>query len=70
MKQIAFCFYVLQLCGGGSVTDLVQGLKKRGQVLTTDQIGYILHETVQVRSKHKMHKCRARREQACILAPG
>jgi len=47
-------FYVLQLCGGGSVTDLVQGLKKRGQVLTTDQIGYILHETVQVRS-NKMH---------------
>jgi hypothetical protein len=39
----------LQLCGGGSVTDIVQGLKKRGNRLSTEQIGYILHETVQVR---------------------
>lgn len=66
-----FCC-MLQLCGGGSVTDLVQGLKKRGQVLTTDQIGYILHETVQVRIKDA-YMCEginaARREQARILAP-
>jgi hypothetical protein len=40
---------VFQLCTGGSVTDLVQGLKRRAESLTEDQIAYIIRETVQVR---------------------
>lgn len=38
-----------QLCTGGSVTDLVQGLKQRGARLADEQIAYILRETVEVR---------------------
>jgi hypothetical protein len=30
------------------VTDLVQGLKRRAQSLTEDQIAYIIRETVEV----------------------
>ncbi|XP_059476387.1 myosin-IIIb-like isoform X1 [Neocloeon triangulifer] len=50
-------WFAMELCGGGSVTDLVQGLKKRGQALTTDQIGYILHETVQALLYLHQHHC-------------
>lgn len=39
---------MFQLCTGGSVTDLVQGLKRRNERLTEDQIGYIIRETVEV----------------------
>lgn len=49
-----------QLCTGGSVTDLVQGLKKRGSRLTDGQIAYILKETVEalifLHSNHCMHR--------------
>lgn len=51
---------VLQLCTGGSVTDLVQGLKRRGSRLTDDQIAYILRETVEaliyLHNNHCMHR--------------
>ncbi|XP_057336202.1 myosin-IIIa isoform X2 [Microplitis mediator] len=40
-------WFVLELCTGGSVTDLVQGLKKRGSRLTDNQIAYIIKETVE-----------------------
>ncbi|KAG8034288.1 hypothetical protein G9C98_001372 [Cotesia typhae] len=40
-------WFVIELCTGGSVTDLVQGLKKRGSRLTDNQIGYIIKETVE-----------------------
>ncbi|KAF4520317.1 hypothetical protein B566_EDAN004377 [Ephemera danica] len=50
-------WFVMELCGGGSVTDLVQGLKKRGGKLTTEQIGYILHETVQALVYLHQHHC-------------
>lgn len=30
------------------MTDLVQGLKKRGESLSEDQIAYIIRETVEV----------------------
>ncbi|CAH0392590.1 unnamed protein product [Bemisia tabaci] len=50
----------LQLCTGGSVTDLVQGLKNRNACLTEEQIAYILHETVQalvhLHNNHCMHR--------------
>ena len=40
----------LQLCDGGSVTDLVQWLAKSGNTLTEMQIAYILKETIKVSS--------------------
>ncbi|KAL6261975.1 hypothetical protein P5V15_007059 [Pogonomyrmex californicus] len=53
-------WFVMELCTGGSVTDLVQGLKKRGSRLTDDQIAYILKETIEalifLHSNHCMHR--------------
>ncbi|XP_014476501.1 PREDICTED: myosin-IIIb-like isoform X2 [Dinoponera quadriceps] len=53
-------WFVMELCTGGSVTDLVQGLKKRSSRLTDDQIAYILKETVEalifLHSNHCMHR--------------
>ncbi|CAL7948662.1 unnamed protein product [Xylocopa violacea] len=53
-------WFVMELCTGGSVTDLVQGLKKRGKRLTDDQIAYILRETVEaliyLHDNHCMHR--------------
>lgn len=50
----------IQLCTGGSVTDLVQGLRNRGSRLTEPQIAYILKETVQaliyLHENHCMHR--------------
>jgi myosin-3 len=43
---------MFQLCTGGSVTDLVQGLKRRNERLTEDQIAYIIRETVEVMYTH------------------
>jgi myosin III len=49
-----------QLCTGGSVTDLVQGLRNRGDRLTDEQIAYILRETVEgliyLHNNHCMHR--------------
>nr|CAD7395057.1 unnamed protein product [Timema cristinae] len=39
--------WTIILCTGGSVTDLVQGLKRRQERLSEDQIAYILRETVE-----------------------
>ncbi|XP_032682960.1 myosin-IIIb-like isoform X2 [Odontomachus brunneus] len=53
-------WFVMELCTGGSVTDLVQGLKKRCSRLKDDQIAYILKETVEalifLHSNHCMHR--------------
>ncbi|XP_014227640.1 myosin-IIIb-like isoform X2 [Trichogramma pretiosum] len=53
-------WFVMELCTGGSVTDLVQGLKRRGSRLTDDQIAYILHDTVEaliyLHNNHCMHR--------------
>lgn len=50
----------MQLCTGGSVTDLVQGLRSRNARLTEPQIAYILRETVQaliyLHENHCMHR--------------
>lgn len=55
-----FLFSSLQLCTGGSVTDLVQGLRSRNGRLTENQIAYILRETVQaliyLHANHCMHR--------------
>lgn len=42
-----YLIFFCKLCTGGSVTDLVQGLKKRGSRLTDNQIAYIIKETVE-----------------------
>ncbi|XP_055600168.1 myosin-IIIb-like isoform X2 [Uranotaenia lowii] len=53
-------WFVLELCTGGSVTDLVQGLRNRGARLTNNQIAYILRETVHalvfLHENHCMHR--------------
>ncbi|XP_034945837.1 myosin-IIIb-like [Chelonus insularis] len=53
-------WFVMELCTGGSVTDLVQGLKKRGSRLTDHQIAYIIRETVEaliyLHENHCMHR--------------
>ncbi|XP_066603378.1 myosin-IIIb-like isoform X2 [Prorops nasuta] len=53
-------WFVMELCTGGSVTDLVQGLKKRGTRLSDNQIAYILRETVDaliyLHGNHCMHR--------------
>uniref|UniRef100_A0A182WDQ6 non-specific serine/threonine protein kinase n=1 Tax=Anopheles minimus TaxID=112268 RepID=A0A182WDQ6_9DIPT len=53
-------WFVLELCTGGSVTDLVQGLRSRGSRLSNNQIAYILRETVQalvfLHENHCMHR--------------
>ncbi|XP_043669123.1 myosin-IIIb-like isoform X6 [Vespula pensylvanica] len=53
-------WFVMELCTGGSVTDLVQGLKKRSTRLTDRQIAYILRETVEaliyLHGNHCMHR--------------
>ncbi|XP_017794743.1 PREDICTED: myosin-IIIb-like isoform X2 [Habropoda laboriosa] len=53
-------WFVMELCTGGSVTDLVQGLKRKGRRLTDEQIAYILRETVEaliyLHSNHCMHR--------------
>ncbi|XP_067001655.2 myosin-IIIb isoform X2 [Anabrus simplex] len=53
-------WFVMELCTGGSVTDLVQGLKRRNEKLTDHQIAYILRETVEaliyLHANHCMHR--------------
>ncbi|PNF20373.1 hypothetical protein B7P43_G12424, partial [Cryptotermes secundus] len=53
-------WFTMELCTGGSVTDLVQGLKHRNERLTEDQIAYIIRETVEaliyLHSNHCMHR--------------
>ncbi|VVC25717.1 Protein kinase, ATP binding site,Protein kinase domain,Serine/threonine-protein kinase, active site,Myosin [Cinara cedri] len=53
-------WFVMELCQGGSVTDLVHGLKIQTKQLTEDQIAYILHETLQalafLHRNHCMHR--------------
>ncbi|XP_063238781.1 myosin-IIIb-like [Bacillus rossius redtenbacheri] len=53
-------WFVMELCTGGSVTDLVQGLKKRGARLSEDHIAYILRETVEaliyLHANHCIHR--------------
>ncbi|KAG4070138.1 hypothetical protein HA402_013381 [Bradysia odoriphaga] len=53
-------WFVMELCTGGSVTDLVQGLRSRGAQLSEKQISYILRETIQaliyLHENHCMHR--------------
>lgn len=53
-------WFVMELCVGGSVTDLVHGLRQRGDRLSDNQIGFILRETVKaliyLHQNHCMHR--------------
>lgn len=53
-------WFVMELCAGGSITDLVQGLKMKKRRLTEDQMAYILRETTEalifLHSNHCMHR--------------
>ncbi|XP_043241849.1 myosin-IIIa-like, partial [Amphibalanus amphitrite] len=53
-------WFVMELCDGGSVTDLVQWLAKGGSTLTEMQIAYILKETIKalvhLHQNHCMHR--------------
>ncbi|XP_043279614.1 myosin-IIIb-like isoform X2 [Venturia canescens] len=53
-------WFAMELCTGGSVTDLVQGLKKRNNRLKDHQIAYILRETIEaliyLHTNHCMHR--------------
>lgn len=41
-------WFVMELCSGGSVTDLVHNLKQQNRSLSEEQIAYILRETLEV----------------------
>ncbi|KAK6642740.1 hypothetical protein RUM43_004242 [Polyplax serrata] len=53
-------WFVMELCSGGSITDLVQSLKERGLHLTEDHLAYVLRETVEalvyLHANHCMHR--------------
>ncbi|KZS21454.1 Neither inactivation nor afterpotential protein C [Daphnia magna] len=53
-------WFVMELCSGGSVTDLVHGLKRYNRRLTEEQIAYILRETIEglvyLHRNHCMHR--------------
>lgn len=43
----------LQLCNGGSVTDLAKGMLKRGDRVEEPIIAFILHEAIMVKLKNQ-----------------
>ncbi|KAL0279116.1 UNVERIFIED_CONTAM: hypothetical protein PYX00_000736 [Menopon gallinae] len=53
-------WFVMELCAGGSITDLVQGLRARGRRLSENQLAYVLRETVEalifLHNNHCMHR--------------
>lgn len=52
-------FMYLQLCNGGSVTDLAKGMLKRGDRMEEAIIAYILHEALMVnlRNQKQCYSC-------------
>lgn len=48
IQHINIAVLQLQLCRGGSVTNLVKSLRKKGKYLDEDLIAYILYETLKV----------------------
>ncbi|XP_022688836.1 myosin-IIIb-like isoform X3 [Varroa jacobsoni] len=53
-------WFVMELCSGGSVTDLVQTLRRNGRLLPEPIIAYILRETLEalvyLHNNHCMHR--------------
>lgn len=49
--------FILQLCTGGSVTDLCAGMRARGTSLTEPQLAYVLRGTVRALTHLHAHRC-------------
>ncbi|GBP22033.1 Myosin-IIIa [Eumeta japonica] len=50
-------WFVMELCTGGSVTDLCAGLRARGLRLTEPQLAYVLRGTVRALTHLHAHRC-------------
>ncbi|KAL0851257.1 hypothetical protein ABMA28_007093 [Loxostege sticticalis] len=50
-------WFVMELCTGGSVTDLCAGLRARGSGLTEPQLAYVLRGTVRALTHLHAHRC-------------
>ncbi|XP_063839620.1 myosin-IIIb-like isoform X4 [Ostrinia nubilalis] len=50
-------WFVMELCTGGSVTDLCAGLRARGSSLTEPQLAYVLRGTVRALTHLHAHRC-------------
>ncbi|XP_023951419.1 myosin-IIIb isoform X2 [Bicyclus anynana] len=50
-------WFVMELCTGGSVTDLSAGMRARGSSLTEPQLAYVLRGTVRALTHLHAHRC-------------
>ncbi|XP_038208030.1 myosin-IIIb-like isoform X2 [Zerene cesonia] len=50
-------WFVMELCTGGSVTDLCAGMRARGTSLTEPQLAYVLRGTVRALTHLHSHRC-------------
>ncbi|XP_049877142.1 myosin-IIIb-like isoform X1 [Pectinophora gossypiella] len=50
-------WFVMELCTGGSVTDLCAGMRARGTSLTEPQLAYVLRGTVRALTHLHAHRC-------------
>ncbi|KAJ8735502.1 hypothetical protein PYW07_007122 [Mythimna separata] len=50
-------WFVMELCTGGSVTDLCAGMRARGSNLTEPQLAYVLRGTVRALTHLHAHRC-------------
>ncbi|CAG9581317.1 unnamed protein product [Danaus chrysippus] len=50
-------WFVMELCTGGSVTDLCAGMRARGSRLTEPQLAYVLRGTVRALTHLHAHRC-------------
>ncbi|XP_047984707.1 myosin-IIIb-like isoform X1 [Leguminivora glycinivorella] len=50
-------WFVMELCTGGSVTDLCAGIREHGNNLTEPQLAYVLRGTVRALTHLHAHRC-------------
>ncbi|XP_013176841.1 PREDICTED: myosin-IIIb-like isoform X2 [Papilio xuthus] len=50
-------WFVMELCTGGSVTDLCAGMRSRGSNITEPQLAYVLRGTVRALAHLHAHRC-------------
>nr|XP_037866986.1 myosin-IIIb isoform X3 [Bombyx mori] len=50
-------WFVMELCTGGSVTDLCAGMRARGTNITEPQLAYVLRGTVRALTHLHAHRC-------------
>ncbi|CAG4979112.1 unnamed protein product [Parnassius apollo] len=50
-------WFVMELCTGGSVTDLCAGMRARGNNITEPQLAYVLRGTVRALTHLHAHRC-------------